>query len=173
MISHASTTHVWMDLLLEICQRCYLSALAKCILHVLRDSLPSFPHRRTPFCFQCHHLPPFPGLSGDPSSPRCVTCLAGPQRHLIPPGTPVSRLARGAIVSARASGAAPALGLALGFAAPVDSSLLPLAGPQITPSRVSQQIGLSSPHLGFHYLAEMKRYLLGGGFPSPQPVPKS
>lgn len=98
--------------------------------------------------------------------------LAGPN-DLDSSGDSVSCLARGAIVSARASGAAPALGLALGFAAPVDSSLLPLAGPQITPSRVSQQIGLSSPHLGFHYLAEMKRYLLGGGFPSPQPVPKS
>lgn len=139
---------------------------------------PLFSTPRTPFCFQCHHLPPWgpQALLHRPAQVQqdtvCVTCLTGPN-DIDSSGDSVSCLARGAIVSARASGAAPALGLALGFAVPVDSSLLPLAGPQITPSRVSQQIGLSSPHLGFHYLAEMKRYLLGGGFPSPQPVPKS
>lgn len=37
---------------------------------------------------------------------------------------------------------------------------LPFWSPQITPSSVSGQIGLSSPQPGFHYLAEMKRYLL-------------
>lgn len=37
---------------------------------------------------------------------------------------------------------------------------LPFQSLQITPSSVSGQIGLSSPQPGFHYLAEMKRYLL-------------
>lgn len=78
------------------------------------------------------------------------------------------------ISSATASGTAWSTFPGLSLVLPLPwTPPLPLPGSQITPSHVSQQIGLSSPHLGFHYLAEMKRYLLGGGFPSPQPVPKS